>query len=606
MPNSPTDEVSLPPSAGAEPNAQRAELAALQEPVAQILHRVYGEQTDHFDENHWATRLIEAMGIARHTAVEPFKNHWDQRDVWLITYGNSIERAGEPPLQTLYRFVSQRLANLISGIHVLPFFPYSSDDGFAVIDYREVDPVLGDWDDIKALASEYDLMADLVINHASSQSQWFKDFLAGREPENDFFYTAPPNADISQVVRPRSSPLLVPVQTADGERHVWCTFGPDQVDLNFANPDVLLEFVRIVRFYLEQGVRIFRLDAVAFLWKQPGTPSIHLRQTHELIRLLRLLVEQRAPNAIIVTETNVPNRDNLTYFGNGNQAHLIYNFSLPPLLIHTLISGDCRHLKTWQMSMPPAQDGTAYLNFIASHDGVGLRPAEGLLSETEFERLLQTMQSFGGQVSMRTGPDGNAHPYEINISLYDALKGTSDDGPDQWQMDRFIAAHTIMLGLEGIPALYIHSLLGTENDQEGVQATGRNRSINRHRWNDDALHAALQEPTNRHRRVFERLAAILNIRRAQPAFAPNATQFTMHFGLQIFAFWRQSIDRRQSIFCINNISKEPQVIQLAEINLIGTDRWVDLISDNEVELSQAELMLAPYQSVWLTNRHNSG
>ena len=553
-----------------------------------------------------ARQLIETMGLDDQCQQpQDHQNNWDESDILLITYADSIlnpARQDEKPLVTLYNFLKRRLQDRISCVHILPFFPYSSDDGFAVMDYLAVNESHGEWEDIKRISSEFKFMSDLVINHMSSRSRWFDNFKKRIDPGKDYFFEARPDADVSAVVRPRTSPLLNPVQTEDGERYVWCTFSEDQVDLNFKNPKVLLEFVNIIRHYLEYGVQIFRLDAVAFLWKEEGTPSIHLQQTHEVIKVLRLLIEHYNPQAVIITETNVPNRENLTYFGNANEAHVIYNFSLPPLLIYTLIAGNCRHLKTWLMSMPPAQMGTTYLNFIASHDGVGLRPTDGLLQEEEKNQMVSTMQQFGGRITCRRSREGFDKPYEMNISLYDALKGTIEHGPDKWQLQRFVCAHAIMLALEGIPAFYIHSLLGSENDYAKLENTGRNRSINRSQWEVGPLEEQLENKYSHHSKVFTQLSALIEIRKKQPAFHPNATQFTLHLGLQIFGFWRQSMRRDQSIFCIYNISSETQQVALSDINLIGTDNWTDLISGMKIEDQAGTLTLTPYQTLWLSNR----
>lgn len=548
-----------------------------------------------------ADRLITAMGLPK-DAMAParHRNLWDQRDSVLITYGNSIVSEGDKPLHTLKEFVDARLSAVVSAIHILPFFPYSSDDGFSVMDYLMVNPSLGEWEDISAIAKDYKLMSDLVINHMSARSRWFDNFKKRIDPGKDYFFEVSPDVDLSDVVRPRSTPLLKEVQTDDGLRYVWCTFSADQVDLDFSNPQVLLEFVAIVHHYLQRGITLFRMDAVAFLWKIPGTPSIHLQETHEIIKLLRTLIEHHSPDAIIITETNVPNRENLTYFGNANEAHLIYNFSLPPLLLHTLLSGDCRHLKTWMMSMPPAQSGTTYLNFIASHDGIGLRPLDGLLSAEQRDELVATTLNFGGRVTVRKSRSGGDKPYELNIALYDAMKGTIASGPDQWQQARFICAHVIMLALEGIPAFYIHSLFATENDERRAGHTGHNRSINRHIWDKAVLCSALSDGSH-HQQVFDRLLYLISLRRGQPAFHPNATQFTLHFGTGIFAFWRQSIHREQSIFCLNNITDKEQKISLSDVNLIGTDSWLDLISGDKLTDLSGSLVLSPYQSVWLSN-----
>ncbi len=549
-----------------------------------------------------ASTLIDTMSLqANDTGPVPHQNHWNESDILLITYGDSIQKQGEKPLSTLHGFLKSKLADTISDVHILPFFPYTSDDGFSITDYLAVNEALGEWEDVSRIATDFKLMSDLVINHMSSRSRWFDNFKKRIDPGKDYFYEGNPKADLSKVVRPRTSPLLLPTQTEDGERFVWCTFSEDQVDLNFKNPQVLVEFVNIISHYMDRGVRIFRLDAVAFLWKEEGSSCIHLDQTHEIIKLLRLLIEHRDHGAVIITETNVPNRENLTYFGNANEAHVIYNFSLPPLLVNTLLTGNCRHLKTWMMSMPPSQNGTAYLNFIASHDGIGLRPADGYLDEQEKLALVSGIQRFGGQVTMRRLEDGSDSPYEMNISLFDALKGTLDNGPDQWQLQRFLCAHIIMLALEGIPAFYIHSMFGTENDHKRVTHTGRARSINRTQWQLDELEKHLDNPYNHHAKVFEELSRLIRVRRAQLAFHPNATQFTLHLGLKIFAFWRQSMSRAQSIFCVHNISSEPQKLALSDLNLISTDHWVDLISGRIFDEHNEQLELQPYQCLWLSN-----
>ncbi|MCQ8878493.1 alpha-amylase family glycosyl hydrolase [Pseudoalteromonas shioyasakiensis] len=541
----------------------------------------------------------------------PHKNRWDQQDVILIAYGDSIMRyqdadqavavPSEPPLHTLHRFMKNQCAGTINALHILPFYPYSSDEGFAVMNYVQVNESLGSWEDIQGIAQDVKLMADLVINHCSSRSRWFENFIQGKEPGLSYFKTANLTDDVSGVVRPRTSPLLNTVQTALGERHVWCTFSPDQVDLDFANPLVLNEFVGIIRHYLDNGVKIFRLDAVAFLWKELNTSCINLPQTHEVIRLLRTLIEHVEPSAVIITETNIPNRENLSYFGNANEAHCIYNFSLPPLLLHTLLSGDSKALKHWMMSMPPAQNGTAYFNFIASHDGIGLRPAEGLLDEQQLGQMVNTISRFGGKVSMRTANNGTSSPYELNIALFDALQGTHK-GVDKWGLQRFACAHAIMFALEGIPGLYIHSLLGTTNDYERFENSQHNRCINRHRWQEKALLEKLSDQSSHHYHVFTRINNLLAIRKQQDAFHPNATQFTLHLTGALFGFWRQSIDRRQSIFCVYNISDEPQTLVLADLNLIDTEQWFELISAQTLDKDLQTLELEPYQALWLSNK----
>jgi sucrose phosphorylase len=573
----------------------------LKQKIAKQLSLIYQDISLHESYDEIAQALIDIMEVSS-TFEEPapFTNHWSEEDVILITYGDTIIGKEQSPLHALKAFLDQHLKKTINSVHILPFFPYSSDDGFAVIDYSSVNESLGTWQNIDKISHDYRLMSDLVINHCSSRSVWFDNFIKGKGIGHDFFFTALPDDDLSPVVRPRTSPLLKEVETGNGKKFVWCTFSHDQVDFDFRNPKVLKAFTSIIKQYIDQGVSIFRFDAIAFLWKVVGTSSINLPQTHELVRLFRTLIESVKSDAVIITETNIPNTQNLTYFGNANEAHGIYNFSLPPLLLNTLLTGNCLYLKRWLMSMPPAQDGTMYFNFIASHDGIGLRPAEGLLDNDEIAKLTETIEGFGGKISWRTTDDGDSKPYEMNIALYDALQGTIE-GKDKWNFERYICAHTIMLALEGVPGIYIHSLIGTQNDYEKLANTHHNRSINRRRWHEGALNEALNDEQLHHKKVLDTLTSLIAIRIKQPAFHPNATQFTLHFGLQLFGFWRQSKDRKYSIFSISNVSNKPVSLPLSELNLIITETWYELISRLEItELTQT-ISLSPYQTVWISN-----
>jgi len=549
------------------------------------------------------TKIEQA--IAPHlNATSADEELWDETTISMITYGDTLLPPADSditPLHVLKEFLRTRLDEMISCVHILPFFPYSSDDGFAVIDYRKVNPSLGSWEDIVDITDKFEMMADLVINHTSSESDWFQQFLAGEKPGCDYFIALDPDTDCQQVIRPRSSPLLTPVETKDGTKHVWTTFSADQVDVNFANPDVLLEFLDIVLGYCQKGIRFIRLDAVGFLWKRLNTPCIHLPETHFVIQLFREILATTYPRTVIITETNVPNLENLSYFGRGNEAHMIYNFSLPPLLLNALIRGEAKHLKTWMKSMPPAQEGCAYFNFTASHDGIGLRPAEGLVEGDEFGQLVDTMAKFGAKISYRTQSDGSQRPYELNIALFDALRGTIY-GEDKWQKQRFVCSQAIMLALEGVPAFYIHSLLATPNDNEKVAATGHNRSINRHQWDYAELSEKLDDPESDQHWVFHEIKRLIQIRRQQQAFHPNATQYTLDFqSPAVFGLWRQSRNRRQSIFCIYNLSDRPKSISVSNLNLICTDEWNDLLGNVVIDENTTKIKLAPYQIAWITN-----
>ena len=471
---------------------------------------------------------------------------WSEKDQWVICYGDSILDEGTPPLAVLDTFLQRYLGDAISGVHVLPFFPWSSDDGFSVIHYREVNSELGEWAHIQTLASHYDLMADLVLNHVSRESLWFVDYLTGSLPGRDYFIEVDPDTDVSQVTRPRSSPLLVPISTRRGTRHVWATFSEDQIDLNFENPDVLLEFVGILLFYLQQGVRIIRLDAVAFLWKRLGTSCIHLPETHT--------------GTLLITETNVPHAENISYFGlerlakgAPDEAHMVYQFALPPLLLHTLTRGEATTIQTWLNSLPVLPEQCTYLNFTASHDGIGVRPLEGLLPDHERDALLELMHRFGGFVSMRSNPDGSDTPYEINITWFEAMCGTRR-GPDPWQIARFLCSQAIMLSLQGIPALYIHTLTGTLNDVEGVERSGRLRSINRRRWQLDELALLLESPSTPTHDVFHALHRLLVQRRQEPCFHPNAPQRVIETPPELLAIERGPLRNGRRLLALYNVT----------------------------------------------------
>jgi len=524
------------------------------------------------------------------------QNRWDQSDVALITYLDTFYNNDEKNIQTLEQVLNTYLQDNVSIIHLLPFFPYSSDDGFAVIDYLKIKKGLATWSDIKKLSLKYKIMADLVINHCSSQSEWFQQFLNNQLPGKNYFLDYKDKFDTSKIVRPRSHDLLQIFKTKKSEKFVWCTFSRDQVDLNFKNKDVLIEFLKIIKFYLDQGISILRLDAVAFLWKKLGTNCINLNETHEVIKLFRLLLDASSQKTFLITETNLPNKENLDYFGNGNEAQLIYNFSLPPLILYSMLYGNSTILRKWLMSMPPPMEGTTYFNFIASHDGIGIRPAEGLISEKNIKAILRRMKEFGGEVSYRKVENKNK-PYEINIALIDALKGTIDN-LDNFQIERFICAHAIMLSLEGIPAIYVHSFFGTENDYSGMQSTKQKRSINRKRYDLKDLRNKMNKKTI-NSTVLKQLNSLISIRKKQPAFHPNATQFTLNLGEKIFALWRQCQNRKQSIFVLCNITSQKQPVDLNEINLIFNKNWIDLISNKKIE--SKKISLKPYQTMWISN-----
>lgn len=521
---------------------------------------------------------------------------WNQKDVILITYGDSIIKESNKGLESLYDFIRE-LNGVFSILHILPFFPYSSDDGFSVTDYYAVDPKLGDWSDIAKLNREIDLMIDLVINHISAKSNWFQSYLNENPEFEDFFIAIDPEEDLKKVVRPRNTPLLTPYKSKNGRKYLWSTFSSDQIDLNFSNPKVLIKMTDLLLYYIEKGARIIRLDAIAYLWKKIGTPCIHLPETHEVVKLFRDILDYLYPRTILLTETNVPNDENLSYFGEKDEAQMVYQFSLPPLLLHALYSGNSKYLSQWAQTIPdPAPDGT-YFNFTASHDGIGVRPLEGLMPKEEKMEMMNKMVEFGGHISTKTNKDGTESPYEINITYLDALKGTSK-GEDGLQTSRFLCSQLIMLELKGIPAVYIHSLTGTPNDEQGAKATGRPRSINRKKWKWNELKTHLTE-NKQAGIVFNELQKIIALRKMQPAFHPDAKQSVTFVQDEVFAVRREAKDENQVIVCISNIHDQSLEIDLPSY-IKPKFIWKDLLKGVEFNLKISNsYSMDPYETLWL-------
>ena len=514
-------------------------------------------------------------------------------DAMLIVYADSVVARGQPPLETLAEFAERHIGGAFGHLHVLPFFPSSSDDGFAVIDYRRVDHRLGDWENVRALTQRYDTMFDLVINHCSRESLWFADFIGGRDPGRHYFITLPEESDTSAVVRPRTSPLVSAVHTYAGIRHVWNTFSDDQVDLDFTNPAVLREFTDILFFYVAQGARLIRLDAVAFLWKRLGTSCMSLPETHAVVKIMRLLLDYARADVRLLTETNVPHEENVSYFGDGDEAHMVYQFSLSPLLLYSYAFGNASYLTAWAARLAPPPEGCAYANMFASHDGIGLRPLEGLVPEREVARLVQRMHERGGfatlrQASRRESGDG-LKPYEINIAPFSAFGGRSGN------LRAYLAAHTLLMSFQGVPAIYIHSLLATPNDLDLVEATGRTRSINRGQWQLSDLEQRLADPSSDQSKALGHFKRILALRSAQEAFSTTARQRILASPPGAFVMRREG--SRQAVLVIASVLDGPQRLPRAGLG-IDPATYVDLLSGSEVPVADG-VPLRPHQVLWL-------
>lgn len=554
--------------------------------INKLIELIYGET---FTDTHRKV-LLEKIGNAASLITEKRKSGWDEKDVVLITYADQFSAAGEDALPVFTRFYNKWLSHSFSHVHLLPFYPWSSDDGFSVIDYHEVAPEIGTWSDIAELKQSASLMFDYVCNHMSAKSQWFANYLQQTPGYEDFFISVDPKTDLSAVTRPRALPLLTPFTLHDGSvRHLWTTFSEDQIDLNFASPDVLIAMVDVLLHYLMEGANYIRLDAVGFMWKIPGTHCIHLEQTHQLIQLFRAITEAVAPGTVIITETNVPHKDNISYFGNGeNEAQMVYQFSLPPLVLHAIHRQDVRTLSQWASSLELPSTKTTWFNFLASHDGIGLNPLRGILPESDILSLVEKLQQEGALVNWKNNPDGTRSPYEINVTYLDAL--SPKNAADNERIARFILAHAVLLSFPGVPAIYIQSVLGSRNDYEGVERLGYNRAINRKKYIAGEIDSELSNTTGIRHKIFKQLSELIAIRRAEQVFHPDSHALFETSGKHILKIIRVA-KKGERITALFNFSQYIQTVNSEGIS--GTE----LIAKENI--SGTTLTLNPWQVMWI-------
>ena len=514
----------------------------------------------------------------------------------IISYGDNIYSNQSSSMKIFQKFFQKNLEKLFDTIHFLPFYPSSSDSGFAVKDHYQIDRKIGNWSDLKKISKSKKIMADVVINHASARGLWFKNFLKRKKPGKDYFLTVNSKFNISKVVRPRDHKLLKKIKIFEKNDYLWRTFSPDQIDLNFKNPSVLLRFIKIIIYLINNGVTIFRLDAIAYLWKQNGTKCINLSQTHEIIKLLRVVTSLLNVQTLIITETNLPEKENLSYFGKNNEANWVYNFSLPPLLIHAFLFENSSYLNQWSRKLPSTKHGNCYLNFIASHDGIGIRPTEGILNEKTLGSFLKRLKKNGSKFSYRKVQNKSKKVYEANITVFDALKKSDFDPKGLFFLERYVSAHAIMISFEGIPAVYFNSLFGKSNDEAKYIITGNNRDVNRYKWNFNNITTKLRDKKSKQSIFYRNIGALLEIKRKQKAFHPNASRFNINLGKKIFCFKRISKDKKQSIICMTNLSSKKQTFRFKMIN-----NFKDLLNSKVKFKKKNSLTLKPFQTVWLTN-----
>jgi len=599
-----------------EPDYQKVYLEIpddFREKILTKLSRLYGEDTakEYMPELERICRVYYAYKteemLERTKTLDP-KNLFTEEDVILITYGDLIREEGASPLTTLSKFCGLYLKQTINTLHILPFFPYSSDRGFAIEDFETVDPELGSWKDIEDLASRYKLMFDGVINHVSSKSRWFQRFLDGTPHYKDFFISYDSYDDLtseerSAIFRPRTTDILTKFHTIDGEKHIWSTFSKDQIDLNYKNPEVLVRVIEILLLYARKGAVIIRLDAVTFLWANPGTSCANLEETHMIVKVFRDILDLVAPHVSIITETNIPHEDNISYFGNGSdEAHMVYNFALPPLVLHTFYTKDTTRLNEWAESLKPPSETTAYFNFLDSHDGVGLMAVKDLLSHDEIQFIIRRAREHGGYISYKTDKDGQEVPYEINITWFNALCREDGTPHTDLQVDIFIASRAMALALQGVPGIYLHSFFGTRNDIDAVSCPISKREVNRKALDYNTLTKAIDDPDTLTSKIIRKLNSIISLRTKQSAFHPNGAQKILKVKPEIFAVLRTSPNEDQHILSLINITDdEIQIaIPLREVQVLKQE-WYDLISQDKHTFKDENisLTLKPYDIVWL-------
>ncbi|MBD1139766.1 alpha-amylase [Pelagibacterales bacterium SAG-MED38] len=567
-----------------------------QKKIGSILRTIYKSNLDNDDIDYLKEQILQI--IKKFNKKNPKKKlKVSEKTSLLISYGDNIYSNKTNSIRVFQNFFKKNLSKYFNAVHFLPFYPSSSDSGFAVKDHYKIEKKIGNWSDIKRISKFNHVMADIVINHSSARGLWFKNFLKKKRPGKDYFLTVTSKFDISRVVRPRDHKLLKKIDIFQKSDYLWRTFSPDQIDLNFKNPAVLLRFIKIMVHLIKNGVTIFRLDAIAYLWKKNGSKCINLKQTHEIVKLLRVITNLLNTQTIIITETNLPEKENLSYFGNNDEAHWIYNFSLPPLLIHAFLFENSSYLNKWSNGLPNRKSGNNYLNFIASHDGIGMRPTEGILNEKSLNNFIKRLKKNGSKFSYRKVQNKSKKVYEANITVFDALKKSNNDPHGKFFLERYVAAHAIMISFEGIPAVYFNSLFGKSNDNSKYIITGNNRDLNRYKWNYKNITKKLNNKTSKQSIIYQNLGKLLDIKRKQKAFHPDAKRLNINLGSKIFCFKRVSLDKKQTIISITNCSSLDQSPKLDK----KYKKWRNIIHPQVKFTKDKALKLKPFETMWLSN-----
>ena len=525
---------------------------------------------------------------------------WNESHAVLITYADGVYKKGEATLVTLRELLSKHFGSLSKVVHILPFLKSTSDGGFAVSSHKSLEEKFGSWNDLNSFSNKHVLMADLVLNHVSSSHPWVQQFIKCQEPGLSNVFSPSQELDWTKVVRPRSSSLFSQINTDEGLKQVWTTFGPDQIDLNWLNPKMTIEFLNLIITYLSNGIKWLRLDAVGFIWKEPGTTCLHLTRAHSLVKVLRILLNSLLKDGVLITETNVPQKENLSYLISEDEAHMAYNFPLPPLLLEAIITSRADILNSWICDWPDLPENTTLFNFSASHDGVGLRALEGLMNDQRINDLLINCEKRGGLVSHRRLSNGDDKPYELNISWWSAMEDSSRDS-NRFQFERFLLTQLIVMALKGVPAFYFPALLASENDIKSFAVTGQRRDLNREKFKSEKLSAVFKNPESNANKNLKYLRKAMDIRSKLPQFHPKSDMECLSKGRGDIVVIKRGIGLN-AILAIHNMTENKINYRLSDScipELIENDfNMQDYLTSAEYNWKNIEL--DPFQVIWLS------
>lgn len=588
--------------------------AGVKEKILKRLAFLYGPAA----ADEWINELIRVVRV--HQAHGPAEGEgapqtrpeawFDEKDMILIAYADMVQDGDGKPLKALASVLKamHRRDVAFGTIHILPFYPSTSDRGFAVTDFNQVDPRFGTWEDIGEIGESHKLMFDAVLNHASSKSPAFVEMLSGNPDYAEFAVTFRSPGELTgeqraMIRRPRTSDILTRFDSIEGPLWCWTTFSSDQIDLNYRNPKVLVSVVATLLEYVRRGANLLRLDAVTYLWDEPGTPGANLAQTHEIIKMLRDILDAAAPHVALVTETNVPHVENVSYFGDGrDEAQMVYNFALPPLVLHAFYREDATVLSQWAAALEYPDSGATFLNILDTHDGIGLPGASGILPPAEIDFLIQRARRNGAFVSYRSGENHRDVPYEINATWYSALNMDNSGEPRCLQVTRFVASRSIALALRGVPAIYMHGLVGSRSDIQAAIKSGSKRDVNRATLNQEWLLSQLGERSSKLCMIRDELGRLLEMRVRSRSFHPNGGQRIVEIHRQVFGVVRTAPDGSEMVLCLTNVSGNPLSLRI-DLEGLGLEdtQWYDLV-DGRGWMANSDVLhieMTPYDVAWL-------